>query len=132
MAEDKDPQQPETGGDTAEVPFEEADKLGEAPPPDPASGRDPVVMIREMNMRTPGQLVLHYPSRDVTLYLDGEAAMRLLTMFHRRTDRHFGDVINPGCSASAGWVVLDLHEPMAMSWSPIALTNRTAVDPLVR
>lgn len=94
----------------------------------------PSVSVAVANRAVLGQLVLHYPVRDVTVLLDGEAAIRVLTMFARRREGGFGDVLNPLMSSGAsGWVVLDLQEPLAMSWLPglPARAPRTAVDPAV-
>lgn len=80
-----------------------------------------------------GQLIAHYPARDVTFILDGDAAMRLLSMFHRRLEGGLADALLPVPSlASNGWVVLDLAEPLAMTWIPGLPTpeRRTAVDPV--
>jgi hypothetical protein len=90
--------------------------------------------IAARNLITPGQLTLHYPSRDVTVLLDGDAAMRLLTMFSQRREGGLADLLDPDMSeAAAGWVVLDLDEPLAMSWLPGLPSKRprTAIDPAV-
>ncbi|MDA8063853.1 MAG: hypothetical protein M0T80_15750 [Actinomycetota bacterium] len=94
----------------------------------------PPVSVAVVNRGVLGQLVLHYPDRDVTVLLDGEAAIRVLTMFARRREGGLGDVLNPTLSSAAsGWVVLDLQEPLALSWLPglPSRAPRTAVDPAV-
>lgn len=80
-----------------------------------------------------GQLVLHYPDRDVTVLLDGGAALRMLKMFQQRREGGLADLLDPELSsASAGWVVLDLTQPLALSWLPLPDKRpRTAVDPAV-
>jgi hypothetical protein len=81
-----------------------------------------------------GQLIVHYEARDVTLVLDGEAAVRLMTMFARRREGGLGDVMDPEeSSALSGWLVLDVQEPLAMSWLPglPSRPQRTAVDPVI-
>lgn len=79
-----------------------------------------------------GRLVLHYESRDVTLILDGASALRLLAMFAQRRSSGLDDRIDPATSSAlSGWVVLDVLEPLAMSWEP-GLPQprpRTAIDP---
>lgn len=90
-------------------------------------------LLREVNRAVGGELILHYPARDVTLTIDGDAAIRLLTMFARRNDDRWGDALDPERSlALAGWVVLDLRQPLAMTWVPGVPTPapRTVVDPL--
>lgn len=92
----------------------------------------PQAALRIQNMATVGQLTLHYAERDVTVLLDGDAAVRLLTMFARRAERGLADRLDPERSRAAnGWVVLDLQEPLAMSWLPGLPSRppRTAVDP---
>jgi hypothetical protein len=83
------------------------------------------------NMLQMGTIVLHYPHRDVHVPLDGDAALRLLTMFRARTDRHWQDDLNPHrSSAKSGWLVLDLNEVLCVSWTPSAGSGvRTAIDP---
>ncbi len=103
---------------------------------DPSVGDDeaPYVPVSVHNIGVIGQLVLHYPERDVTVMLDGDAAMRMLTMFAQRRERGLADVLDPDTSSAAsGWVVLDLLEPLAMSWLPglPAKRPRTAFDPVI-
>lgn len=78
-----------------------------------------------------GRLVLHYPERDVTFTVDGETAMRVLTMLVRRRDGGLGDPMSPSASPAAAWFVFDLGEPLAASWTPgmPMPPRRTAVDP---
>ena len=90
--------------------------------------------IAVRNSMVLGQLVLHYPERDVTVLLDGGAALRMLKMFQQRREGGLADLLEPEVSsASAGWVVLDLAEPLAMSWLPGLQSKRprTAIDPAV-
>jgi hypothetical protein len=90
--------------------------------------------VAARNLTTLGQLTLHYPSRDVTVLLDGDAALRLLTMFSQRREGDLADVLDPDTSeAQVGWVVLDLDEPLAMSWLPglPGKRPRTVIDPAV-
>lgn len=92
---------------------------------------DPI--IRNLNMKLCGLLTLHYPARDVKLIVDGDAALRILSMFHQRSDKRWTDHLDPRwSSAASGWVVLDLGEPLAMSYMPMSEPReRTVVDPLV-
>lgn len=104
--------------------------------PDPVdAGPEPrPLSLAARNLLTVGQLTLHYPSRDVTVWLDGDAALRLLTMFALRREGGLADPLDPETSeADAGWVVLDLDEPLAMSWTPGLPRKRprTAVDPAI-
>jgi hypothetical protein len=131
-ADDPDEDQPagssaedEQPGD--EVDVERVDLVEGMPQPRPLS-------VAARNLSTLGQLTLHYPSRDVTVLLDGDAALRLLTMFSQRREGGLADVLDPDTSdATAGWVVLDLDEPLAMSWLPglRGKRPRTAIDPAI-
>ena len=78
-----------------------------------------------------GELVLHYPSRDVVLAMDGASAMRIMTIYARRGRASLGDEIGPGSSPAHAWFVLDAEEALAMSWLPglPARRPRTAIDP---
>ena len=93
--------------------------------------------VTARNRMTLGQLILHYPSRDVTVLLDGEAGLRMLKMFEQRREHGLADALDPELSsASAGWLVLDLDgagAPLAMSWIPGLPTKRprTTIDPAV-
>ena len=81
-----------------------------------------------------GVLSLHYPARTVDVFLDGDSALRMLSMFKRRHEGNLADGLDPyTSSAHAGWLVADLFDkpPMAMSWMP-GLPSRvqhTAIDP---
>ena len=94
------------------------------------SGQD-ILLIREMNMGLSGLLSLHYPARDVRIPVDGDCAMRMLTMFKTRTDARWHDDLDPRwSSAASGWVVLDLEQLLAMSYYPQRPQgDRTALDP---
>jgi hypothetical protein len=86
---------------------------------------------RLINMQQWGTVVLHYPHRDVRVPIDGDSALRLLTMFRDRTDKHWQDELNPHrSSAKSGWLVLDLNELLCISWLPSTEPGpRTAIDP---
>lgn len=106
-------------------------------PKGPADDEEPADTTREarvqaINRAVLGQLVLHYESRDVTVVLDGDAGLRVMAMFANRKEGRWADILDPEQSwALSGWLVLDLHEPLAMSWLPglPAQPARTAVDP---
>lgn len=101
----------------------ETDELGEP---------SPISSMEGVNRRVIGTLTLHYSTRDVRVPMDGDSAMRLLTMFRQRRDGGHGDEISTQSFAGNGWLVLDLSEPLAMSWWPqMPPTPRTALDPIV-
>ena len=90
--------------------------------------------VAVMNTTTMGQLVLFYPSRDVTLFIDGEAALRIMKMFAQRHEGGLADPLDLGrSSARAGWFVMDLDEPLAMAWQPGVPSKapRTTIDPVL-
>jgi hypothetical protein len=106
----------------------------EEPDPFDAMPERRPLSIAARNLTTLGQLSVHYPARTVDFLLDGDAALRLLTMFAQRREGGLADVLDPDTSdATAGWVVLDLGEPLAMSWMPGLPSKRprTAIDPAV-
>ena len=90
-----------------------------------------VLAIREINMGLVGVLSLHYQTRDVRIPVDGDSAMRILTMFKTRSDERWKDDLDPRwSSAASGWVVLDIQQLLAMSYCPqTPPRERTAVDP---
>lgn len=111
-----------------------ADDENDDEPTDSSEGtaepRQLSVMVR--NLSVLGHLSLHYPSRDVTVLLDGDAAMRLMAMYAQRRERGLADLLDPVLSsAESGWVVLDIDEPLAMSWLPglPGKRPRTTIDP---
>ena len=78
-----------------------------------------------------GHLVLHCPSRDIVLPMDGASAMRIMTIYALRGRVSLGDHIGPGSSPEDAWFVLDVEEAVAMSWLPGLPSRRprTAIDP---
>ena len=78
-----------------------------------------------------GRLVLHYGERDVTVVVDGDAAMRILAIVAGRAEG-VEDLVGPYWSDAANaWVVFD-RRPLAVSWLPGRPEPRMAsVDPVV-
>ena len=78
-----------------------------------------------------GTVTLHYPERDVPVVLDGENALRLLSMFAERRHGPSDRLDSESSTAFAGWLVLDLDEVRAMSWWPSigSRPSRTVIDP---
>jgi hypothetical protein len=79
-----------------------------------------------------GRLTLHYPQRDVTVLVDGDAALRVMSAHHRRRQAGLGDILDPAVSeARSGWLTLDPQEPLAISWMPglPGQRPRMAIDP---
>jgi len=88
---------------------------------------------RVSNKKILGQITLHYPERDVKVFVDGDCAIRLLVMFRERKHQDWVDFLGPyTSSAENGWLVLDLAQPLAMSYLPLGAQDpRTAIDPAV-
>ena len=80
-----------------------------------------------------GKLTLHYPERDVTVLVDGDAALRVMSAHRRRAHLGLGDILDPAISqARSGWLTLDPQEPLAISWLPglPGKQPRMAIDPV--
>jgi hypothetical protein len=126
----------EEPGAQAEAGPEAAPPTGEGAQPDADAGAEEGregFSVRTVNGALVGRLTLHYPSRDVTLGVDGEAAIRILTMFWRRQPGSHADQLDPETSSAlSAWIVMDLGEPLAVSWCPVlgSLPTRTAIDPV--
>lgn len=89
--------------------------------------------LNHFNESVVGQLIVATDTRDFTLYMDGDAALRTIVAFIRH-GRHEGlsDRLDPTTSAaSAAWVALDLERVLALSWFPNlpGRSPRMVVDP---
>ena len=96
--------------------------------------------LSALNAAQIGTLVLHFAARDVTVVVDGDAALRLLEIYRHRGDKRtvgqFADRFNPASSSAVcGWVVTDLatDDLLAVSWIPGVPSKppRVAIDPAV-
>lgn len=141
--EEQDSVQDDSSTDTTDSPEEETEQP-RPPRPDAAEWlrlmdtverrqKGEVETTEETNRKRLGQITLHYPARDVKVLLDGDSAIRVLTMFRERAEGHWSDDINPLISsAERGWLVMDLTEPLAISYLPLGdQTKRTSIDPAV-
>ena len=119
--------------DDEDSPDDDAGDAGKFRAPRPESFER--LMLSPHNAAVIGRMILHYPARDVDLWLDGDAALRLLTMYRNRREGDLGDRLDPvNTDANNAFVVLDLDDPpLAMSWLPgvPARRPRTALDPTV-
>lgn len=123
---DADEDQIEDGIDEGPVDSEQRDDR-----PNGGESGEPMTFSKE-NKRTLGRLTLHFESRDVDLYVDGDAALRVMTAHQLRTHRGLDDLLVPVISsAKNAWVTLDADEPLAMSWMPglPRPRSRMAIDP---
>ena len=96
--------------------------------------------LSAINAARLGTLVLHFAARDVTVLIDGDAAMRLLEIYRQRGQssavEQYAEGLDPAnSSASVGWVVTDpaSDDLLAVSWIPGLPSKppRVAVDPEV-
>jgi hypothetical protein len=65
-----------------------------------------------------GELTLHYPTRDVRMVLDGDAALRLLASASGRVDPALQDPITSDSSARNGWAMVTKDSLLAVTWLP--------------
>ena len=87
----------------------------------------------QLNRFTYGELVVHYPERDVTFVLDGHTAAKVMSV-HAGTGsrRRLQDPLAPDESNMANlWASIDIDRPLAMSWYPGlgAPSMKMTVDP---
>jgi hypothetical protein len=77
-------------------------------------------------------LTVHYIQRDVSLAVDGDAAIRAIATWNERHDA-FTDPLHPErSSALNGWLGIDLQHVMGMTWMPSLggdETRRVTIDP---
>lgn len=87
----------------------------------------------QRNRVTYGELMVHYPERDVTLVLDGHTAAKVMSV-HAGTGsrRRLQDLLHPAVSNMGNlWASIDIDRALAMSWYPGLGTTSTkmTVDP---
>jgi hypothetical protein len=87
-----------------------------------------------VNRVTLGELVLHYPTRDVVLALDGATAARVVAAFAKpERRRHLQDTLDTTSSSMRNlWATFDLDSLLAVSWLPglpSKASKRMTVDP---
>lgn len=107
---------------------DEDDGIEEPRKPRPSKVRT----MRDVNRLVPGVLTVHYIQRDVSLAMDGDAAIRAIATWH---DQHngFTDPLHPvSSSAINGWVGIDLEYVMGLTWMPSlgdGEIQRVTIDP---
>ncbi|HEX4866806.1 MAG TPA: hypothetical protein VFV32_04200 [Acidimicrobiales bacterium] len=69
------------------------------------------------NSRVRGDLVVHFPERDVRVVSDGLSALRVLTCFTRQSGQ-LADDVTPRALAENAWFAVDLDKALAISWNP--------------
>jgi hypothetical protein len=88
---------------------------------------------RRDNERTVGRLILHFPSRDVSLGpVDGHTALRVILAHKRGSWRGLEDRLRLASPADRPWMSLAVHDALAVSWWPdsaFAPADPMTVDP---
>ena len=76
-----------------------------------------------------GELVVSFRDRDVRLSLDGPTAMRV--MAHWARGGRWDDTLTGTSGYRSAWVVIQMEDVIAMSWSPGVIAERrpVAFDP---
>lgn len=95
-----------------------------------------VVMVADLNRETFGELLLHFPERDVSIVLDGSTAARVIAAFAepRRRALLQDQIDVSGSPMTNLWSSFNLARLLGVSWIP-GLASRAAermtVDPPV-
>lgn len=102
--------------------------------PDAVDEPQPPMTVAQLNAITLGRLVVHYPDRDVDLFMDGATAERVLAVFSGRAPKSvLQDRLVPGESVMSNmWATFDIERPLAISWIPglrSESSRRMTVDP---
>lgn len=86
--------------------------------------------LRARNRAEVGELVLHYPTRNVLFPCDGDTAIRVLSLLAGTAGLSETDPIRVFSDAASCWFVFSHAEVLAASWRPSgALPERVAFDP---
>lgn len=99
-----------------------------------AEPRHGAFTVDERNALTIGHLLVHYPERDVEIFLDGATAQRVLAVFSGRLPKSaVQDQIVLGQSdMTTVWSTFDVERPLGITWLPGLPTRvgrRMTVDP---
>ncbi len=54
--------------------------------------------LNDLNETVLGYLIVHYPERDVSLLVDGDAALRIMAAHARRRTAGLGETLDPAVS----------------------------------
>ena len=76
-------------------------------------------VVEAINGRVPGEVTLHYKSRDVVIAVPGEVALRMMTVFRRHRSDGLADTIDLGQTlALEPWATVNMKGLLAISWDP--------------
>lgn len=116
----------DSGVDVEQSDAEDERDEGEEVPP----GRRLAVSRAELNQLSMGELAVHFRNRSVTFAMDGQSAMRMLSVLVGHRHSVTLDLIDPQkASAFRGWVMVDATEVVGAEWNPLPRPCRVAVDP---
>lgn len=95
---------------------------------------DPDEVAAALNRLRFGELVVHYPERDVTLVLDGASASKVMAVHAGFSNRlAMQDQLEPLTANMANmWASIDMDRALAMSWIPglaPSSTRKMTIDP---
>jgi hypothetical protein len=76
------------------------------------------MVVRDINMRTPGTVTLHYAARDVTFPADGDHGLRVQSIFRRQRADGLDDPIDDRTLALEGRIMVGFDGLLAVSWQP--------------
>ncbi len=135
-AADGTPSTPEGGAETGGGQGEREESLiTEAEEEIEADGEPPVgtrlaVSRAELNQLSMGELTVHFQNRSVTFAMDGQSALRMLSVLVGHRHSVTLDLIDPEkASAFRGWIMVDATEVVGAEWNPLPRPSRVAVDP---
>ncbi len=91
-------------------------------------GKEPYMTWR--NRSVVGELIVHYPERDITFPCDGDAALRAMRRFAQHGTRHVEDTLDELSNALHIWLAFDRVRPLAMTWIPgVPGSTKAVIDP---
>jgi hypothetical protein len=91
-------------------------------------GKEPYMTWR--NRSVVGELIVHYPERDITFPCDGDAALRAMRRFAQPDTRHLEDTLDELSNALHIWLAFDRVRPLAMTWLPgVPGSTKAVIDP---
>lgn len=86
---------------------------------EPASETKKSLSVRDLNTLIRGTLTLRTATRDIDLDIDGDVAMRILTVFHdQSTRRYWTDRSDPNNTlALEDYIAVDMAQVVLMTWT---------------
>lgn len=120
---------PEEVGDQGEGTVQ-ADAGDDSEEDEPRETKRLTVSRAELNQLSMGELTVHFRNRSVTFAMDGQSAMRMLSVLVGHRHSVTLDLVDPKeASAFSAWVMVDATEVVGAEWNPLPRPSRVAVDP---